>query len=266
MSRSGSCPSGGGEWSRQLGLGSNSTSSSSPLNEAGDAPSALNSPCFLATLASSCSRQDREVLGHPPQRRVEHTPNLSRCKEQEGSSRKKWGCHLWRGRYRRFRSVQPILLSKRSSPLPSSNFQHKDVRPPLRENQIISMSPHLGKMDGAVDDRMTNGKCEVSSSQQEQRIENDGGGGQNIRDDGGAAANTDNNNKLDPPGPKRVVESGLNVSHWISPVKSIEFTRHTSACEFQKLMRKCGSDEEQAWKIFIPNRQHFDLFAISPWW
>ena len=74
--------------------------------------------------------------------------------------------------------------------------------------------------------------------------------------------------KRDPPGPdwtsKRVLESRRYVSHWISPVKSIEFTRHTSACEFQKLMRKYGSDEEQAWKAYRLKMRGKSTPVVSP--
>jgi len=60
--------------------------------------------------------------------------------------------------------------------------------------------------------------------------------------------------KVDPPGPgweSSLVDAGSRVvTHWISPVRRIEFRRHTAACNFERLRNEFGSDEVEAWEEF----------------
>ena len=56
-----------------------------------------------------------------------------------------------------------------------------------------------------------------------------------------------------PPGPdwtSRVVKEGdRNRTHWISPIRRIEFTRYTEACEFERLRKNHNNDEVLAWNV-----------------
>ncbi|KAL3765869.1 hypothetical protein ACHAWU_005402 [Discostella pseudostelligera] len=60
--------------------------------------------------------------------------------------------------------------------------------------------------------------------------------------------------KVDPPGPgweSSLVDAGSQVvTHWISPVRRIEFRRHTAACNFERLRNEFGSDEVEAWEEY----------------
>ena len=60
--------------------------------------------------------------------------------------------------------------------------------------------------------------------------------------------------QYDQPGPKwifkLVKEYGQNRSHWLSPVRRIEFKRYKQACQFEQLRKKYDHDEVQAWVEF----------------
>jgi hypothetical protein len=60
--------------------------------------------------------------------------------------------------------------------------------------------------------------------------------------------------QYDEPGPnwifKLVKDCGQNRSHWISPIRRIEFKRYKQACIFEDLRRKCDNDEVVAWNEF----------------
>ena len=70
---------------------------------------------------------------------------------------------------------------------------------------------------------------------------------------------------MNPPGPswkpKLVKYRGQNRYHWTSPSRCIEFTRHTAACQFEKLREKTGNDEGRAWSEY---RRTFLTFVVSP--
>jgi hypothetical protein len=79
--------------------------------------------------------------------------------------------------------------------------------------------------------------------------------------------------KKNPPGPgwesSLVHESSQVVTHWISPVRRIEFKRHTAACKFEKLRNEFGSDEVKAWEEFrkryyTVDRKSHPSFVVSP--
>ena len=50
--------------------------------------------------------------------------------------------------------------------------------------------------------------------------------------------------------PKLVREAGQNRSHWLSPVRRIEFKRYKQACEFEEWRKKHDNDEVRAWNQF----------------
>lgn len=67
--------------------------------------------------------------------------------------------------------------------------------------------------------------------------------------------------------PKRVNETGQIRYYWISPIRKIEFKRHTAACKFEKLRRDFGSDEVEAWEEYRKRgyaRGKFRLSVVSP--
>ena len=47
--------------------------------------------------------------------------------------------------------------------------------------------------------------------------------------------------------PKLVREPGQNRSHWLSPVRRIEFKRYKQACEFEEWRKQHDNDEVRAW-------------------
>ncbi|KAL7541843.1 hypothetical protein ACHAXR_011280 [Thalassiosira sp. AJA248-18] len=64
---------------------------------------------------------------------------------------------------------------------------------------------------------------------------------------------------------KVVSESGVNLCHWISPMRKIEFKRRTQACEFEALRQKFGTNEVRAWTEF--RHQYYgckNLNVVSP--
>lgn len=79
--------------------------------------------------------------------------------------------------------------------------------------------------------------------------------------------------KKPPPGPgwkpKLVLEapgqSSTRYCHWISPVRKIEFTRHTQACEFESLRKKHGNNEVEAWAAYRQMKVGADFRVVSPY-
>ena len=75
------------------------------------------------------------------------------------------------------------------------------------------------------------------------------------------------NNSPGPGWEAKWVSRGQQVyTHWISPVRRIEFRRRNPACDFERLRIKFGSDEVMAWKVF---RQRYYTkkgasFVVSP--
>ena len=75
---------------------------------------------------------------------------------------------------------------------------------------------------------------------------------------------------MNPPGPswkpKLVKYRGQNRYHWISPSRCIEFTRHTAACQFEKLREKTGNDEGRAWSEYrrTAMKRGLPALVVSP--
>lgn len=74
-----------------------------------------------------------------------------------------------------------------------------------------------------------------------------------------------------PPGPnwtpKLVRQSGFSHNHWISPTRGIEFRMHKNACEFEKLRKQYGNDDEVlAWNEYrrINYRKNNACVVVNP--
>ena len=59
-------------------------------------------------------------------------------------------------------------------------------------------------------------------------------------------------------------EGEYNRCHWISPTRNIEFKRWGLALEFEKLRKKFGNDEVQAWKEYRRIKVGSDVCVVSP--
>ena len=88
-----------------------------------------------------------------------------------------------------------------------------------------------------------------------------------------AAKSTSVGGKKSPPGPEwkpKIVKetNDQSVTHWISPMRQIEFRRRRAACNFETLRREFGTDEVEAWEVFrkryYSKAKGHPAFVVSP--
>ena len=170
-------------------------------------------------------------------RRRKEASDFERLRIEFGSNE----VEAWEEYRRRTKGIRTRVVSPQDYDAKSKSVLTRASRARRAPGRTISSKPRKNTSDGQQMRRKSD-----NHTSQNVEAKNDVSKSQSL--------GTTLGQKVDPPGPgweSSLVDAGSRVvTHWISPVRRIEFRRHTAACNFERLRNEFGSDEVEAWEEF----------------